>query len=270
MKVFLSWSGNRSRAVAELLNEWISCVLQAAQPWISTHDIGSGTIWFSEIQTQLAETSVGVVCLTRENKTKPWILFEAGALAKGISSSRVCTFLIDLAHSEVENPLAQFNHTLPTEQGLRQLTQTLNVALPTEHRLRPEILDKVFATYWPQFEAAFAKILEAVPIAAENVPARTEQSMLVEILENSRLINNRVNELERRAKVDASSTILNTLYRNSVDSLNPYTDKVNGLLELAIKGEDASDSVRVLTPTESKEILSALIRKKKNANKPAD
>ena len=89
MRVFLSWSGERSRRVAELLDDWLQCVIQAADPWMSSKDIDRGALWFSEITDQLANTAIGVVCLTKENKNKPWILFESGALAKGISSNRV-------------------------------------------------------------------------------------------------------------------------------------------------------------------------------------
>jgi len=50
------------------------------------------TLWFSQISDNLSDTSIGIVCLTQENKDRPWILFEAGTLAKGLSNSRVCTF----------------------------------------------------------------------------------------------------------------------------------------------------------------------------------
>ena len=106
MKVFLSWSGPRSKAVAELLNDWLRCVLQACKPWISSRDIDRGALWFSEISGQLSDTGIGIVCLTSDNKSKPWILFEAGALAKGLSHVRVCTLLIDLKPSDIEDSLA--------------------------------------------------------------------------------------------------------------------------------------------------------------------
>lgn len=231
MKVFLSWSGQRSRAVAELLNGWISCVLQAARPWISTHDIGSGTIWFSEIQTQLAETSVGIVCLTQENKTKPWILFEAGALAKGISAARVCTFLVDLNHADVENPLAQFNHTMPTHQGLKHLSRTLNTAMPIEHRLRDDVLDRVFETYWPQFEEAFAKILATVPVEATDVAPRSDHSMLAEILEHTRSLANRVAELERRPTTSPNSVATYNALRDEMARRELSTADINFILQ---------------------------------------
>lgn len=97
MKVFLSWSGTRSREIAKLLSDWLSCVIQALQPWVSDRDLDRGSLWFGEINDQLKDTTVGIICLTQENKDRPWILFEAGALAKGLSTARVCTLLIDLA-----------------------------------------------------------------------------------------------------------------------------------------------------------------------------
>src|SRR5882672_5473884 len=115
MKVFISWSGARSKAVAELLKIWIKSVLQATDPWISTKDIDRGSIWFAEIYGRLAESPMGIFCLTAENKNAPWILFEAGALAKGAPENRVYTLLIDLRPADIEGPLAHFNHTEPTQ-----------------------------------------------------------------------------------------------------------------------------------------------------------
>lgn len=233
VKVFLSWSGQRSRAVAELLNEWIACVLQAARPWISTHDIGSGTVWFNEIQTQLSETSVGIVCLTQENKTKPWILFEAGALAKGISASRVCTFLIDLKHSDVEMPLAQFNHTSPERDSMRHLVQSLNACFSIENRLKESVLQSVFDVYWPQFEEAFASVIAGTADAAVAAAPRSQNDMLSEILETTRSMAVRVAKLEnqqgaetkwKRARfegpsIEAAGGLLGKVQRDAEDEI---------------------------------------------------
>ncbi len=151
MNVFLSWSGERSKAVAELLDEWLQCVIQAVEPWMSSKDIDRGSLWFSEINDQLQNTSIGIICLTNENKTKPWILFEAGALAKGLSTNRVCTFLIDLEPTDIGTPLSQFNHTLPDQSGLWELVRTLNTSLK-ESSLKEKILEQVFEVYWAKFE----------------------------------------------------------------------------------------------------------------------
>jgi hypothetical protein len=200
MKVFLSWSGNRSKAVAELLSEWLSCVIQAVRPWISTRDLDRGSLWFGEINDQLQETTIGIICLTQENRARPWILFEAGALAKGLSTSRVCTFLIDLDPQDIEDPLAQFNHTLPTKEGIHSLVKTLNNALGS-NGLDIRTLDQVFETYWPQLEYRFSATLKET-ISAEPAKPRDKEDILGEILENTRLTSLRVRKLE--AEIDRS------------------------------------------------------------------
>lgn len=196
MKIFVSWSGARSKAVAELLNGWIKCVIQATQPWISTRDIDRGALWFSAITEQLKDTSVGIVCLTHENKNKPWILFEAGALARGLSSNRVCTFLIDLNPADLEDPLAQFNHTSATRESMWELARTINGCL-SSGALDERILIEVFETYWPKFETQFADALKQ-NLPTEKVEPRSEANLLGEILENTRALNQRINSIERR------------------------------------------------------------------------
>lgn len=202
MKVFISWSGPRSKATAELLSDWIKCVIQATRPWISTRDIDRGALWFSEISDQLKDTTVGVVCLTQENKNRPWILFEAGALAKGLSSNRVCTFLVDLKPADLEDPLAQFNHTLPDKDGVWALVRTLN-ACGSAGGLDERILEQVFATYWPQFEEKFKQVLKQFP-PTEKAEPRSEKNLLTEILENTRMLSHRIRAIEGRIDPEPS------------------------------------------------------------------
>ncbi|MFQ1973127.1 MULTISPECIES: toll/interleukin-1 receptor domain-containing protein [Aeromonas] len=195
MKVFLSWSGERSRLVATLLDEWLRCVLQAIRPWISTKDIDRGALWFNEIQDQLQDTTTGIICLTQENKERPWILFEAGALAKGLSNSRVCTLLVDLKPSDIKDPLAQLNHTLPDRDDMFELVRTLNNRL-ANHALDPRILEAVFNTYWEQFQQGFQAILERTE--DPEIPApRSDKDLLSEILDITRSLNTRINKIEK-------------------------------------------------------------------------
>jgi hypothetical protein len=137
---------------------------------------------------------VGIICLTQENKTRPWILFEAGALAKGLSTSRVCTLLVDLEPKDIEDPLAQFNHTFPTRESIFGLVKTLNNAL-TSNALDNRILEQVFDTYWSQFERKFDRILTTTEAQPPSKP-RTKEDVLGEILENTRMLNSRIRRLE--------------------------------------------------------------------------
>lgn len=198
MKVFLSWSGARSREVATLLSDWLCCVIQAARPWISSRDIDRGSLWFGEINDQLKDTTVGIICITHENKGRPWILFEAGALAKGLSTSRVCTFLVDLEPKDIEDPLAQFNHTFPNKASVLSLVKTLNGTLGTG-ALDSRILEQVFATYWPQFEEGFKKVLKETEDTPPSKP-RAKEDVLGEILENTRVLSSRIRRIEQEVE----------------------------------------------------------------------
>ena len=112
MKVFLSWSGQRSKAVADLLAKWTPHVIQAVEPWISSA-IDKGARWQSETAARLEDVKVGIVCLTPGNLSEPWILFEAGALSKTTGSS-VCTFLFDLYPSRYRSAACTISaHDIP-------------------------------------------------------------------------------------------------------------------------------------------------------------
>lgn len=194
MKVFISWSGPLSKAVAETLDDWLQCVLQAIDPWMSSKDIDRGSLWFNKISDQLSATNLGIVCLTQENKLNPWILFESGALAKGLTSSRVCTLLIDLKPEDIDDPLAQFNHTYPTKEGIYALVSTINNTLP-ERALKEKVLEKVFDTYWPQFEKRFKEALKRHP-AGQSPEPRTPEDLMGEVLRSVRRMDRRLLDVE--------------------------------------------------------------------------
>ncbi|PYB84159.1 TIR domain-containing protein [Pseudomonas soli] len=237
MKVFISWSGNRSRAVAEVLSDWIKCVLQASEPWISTRHIDRGSLWFSEINEKLRDISVGIVCLTQDNKDKPWILFESGALAKGLSGNRVCTFLVDLQPHDLTDPLAQFNHTKPDKESVWELMRTLNACL-AERSLDERVLEKAFVVYWPQFEEEFAMAL------ANNEPdkvtkPRSQQDVLSEILGATRELTKRISKIEANQRVvtnqryNAADAVQRWITSSDGDAMNRAFHKTLSPSELA-------------------------------------
>src|SRR5258706_2823307 len=79
---FISWSGERSRHVAKALRDWLPMVLQATKPFMSKKDIDKGSRWHVELAKALEVTKVGIICLTPENLSASWLLFEAGGLSK--------------------------------------------------------------------------------------------------------------------------------------------------------------------------------------------
>jgi hypothetical protein len=196
MKVFISWSKSLSQECAEILRNWIKCTLQASKPWMSSEDLDKGTVWFNQISSELSDTSIGIICLTKENKNNPWILFESGALAKGLEEQRVYTLLIDLKPKDIEPPLSQFNHTTPSKMDMKKLLVSINKQLG-EQALEDKVLEQVFDMYWPQFDKDFKSAIKNHPEGeVEEQEARSSDDLLSEILSITRNLDRRIRNVE--------------------------------------------------------------------------
>jgi hypothetical protein len=118
MKVFLSWSGDISHKVACAFRDWLPSVLQSVRPYVSSEDIDKGARWSTDIAAELAESSYGVLVVTRDNIAAPWVNFEAGALSKALEKSRVSPFLFGVKRSDVHGPLLQFQSTILEKEDI--------------------------------------------------------------------------------------------------------------------------------------------------------
>src|SRR4051812_952143 len=125
-KVFISWSGSLSQKLGEALRNWLPSTLQFVKPYFSPEDIEKGAKWNSEISKELESSDIGIICLTRENTEKPWIIFEAGALSKSIEKSRVCTLLFDIDPADVKGPLTSFQATRFLREDFKRLFSVIN------------------------------------------------------------------------------------------------------------------------------------------------
>lgn len=198
MKVFISWSGKLSNDVALLLKEFVSNVIQVIEPWMSQDDIQHGTVWFSKITEELKATQIGVVCLTKENIDKPWILFESGALVNKVGEGKLLTLLINLEHSDVFPPLSQFNLTDPDKEGFFKMFKSLNSSL-SDSRLEDGKLETSFNAHWDKFYIGFNEVVKN----SSNVDAlkkRTQPEILGEVLNVVRSIEKRVVKIENKNK----------------------------------------------------------------------
>lgn len=216
MLVFLSCSGDRSKAVGAAFSTWIRQVIQAVDPWISA-DIEKGARWTAEVSAKLEESRVGIICLTKENLKAEWILFETGAIAK-TKDARPCTLLLDVAPADVEQPLGMFQHTTARDKNdVRKLLQTINTAVEKcgERWLSESVLNNAFEMYWPGFSEELEKIASQQP--PSDPVKRTEPEILQEILEILRGQERRGAEAEiekARREVDRHVTTFEMMRRH--------------------------------------------------------
>ncbi|MCM0752020.1 hypothetical protein DEA98_14220 [Brucella pseudogrignonensis] len=156
MRIFASWSGEESKQIAELLKSWIPCVLQDADVYVSSQDIGKGERWLSSVTSNLSEIDFGIIVVTKSNMNAPWILFEAGALSKSVKGFVVPLLCGVETFEAATSPLTQFQYVRAVRHEMKDLIVQTNSVCPKPLDLKR--VDAAFDKWWPDFEKAFAEI----------------------------------------------------------------------------------------------------------------
>src|SRR5688572_10651479 len=102
--IFISWSKDRSLSFAKALRQLMAEVLidpavmppavppgppEAPGPFVPpsspgeslvflSQDLPKGGSWFQSLADTLENALAGIICVTPENRSSPWLLFEAG------------------------------------------------------------------------------------------------------------------------------------------------------------------------------------------------
>ncbi|MCE5336694.1 MAG: TIR domain-containing protein [Desulfobacteraceae bacterium] len=250
MKIFISWSGQRSGRVAEILRDWLKKVIQAAEPWLSRADIEKGANWPIELFKSIEDCNLAIVCLVPGNTESPWLLFESGAISKKIGS-RVWTFLLNLNYTDITGPLAFFQHTTAEKEDVFGLVKAINSNL--ENPLDSTILRDVFEKWWPDLEHS----LQSVPHESTSPISRPQGAVLDEILETVRRTE------YGQAFLEATSS--SSLLRKYIATTTPRQEKVFRLIEgfgekKSHTFDEAAKELR-LTPNEVKKSYSDALKR---------
>lgn len=194
MKLFISWSGEFSKRVAECLSTWIPTIIQSVDPFYSPNDIAKGENWSNRLSDELEQSNFGIVCLTPENIIAPWIHFEAGALSKA-ANSRVSTIMLNITPSQIKGPLARLQNTSVNQDDFYKLFKSINDS--SDSPLKPEILKNAFENSWEKLSSELKAIIDDYSSAAlvpeESSPKRnsTDSEAIQEILRLVRSISNK-------------------------------------------------------------------------------
>src|ERR1035437_9525759 len=191
MRVFISWSGERSRHVGVALRDWLPLVLHFVKPWLSAIDIDAGQRWATEVGAQLNDSTFGILCLTRDNLQSPWMLFEAGALAKSVESGAVVPYLLDVDFSEVTGPLAQFQGKKADESSTFDLVKAINNR--AQEPVPNERLAALFELAWLRLEETLSRTPQTTSTAQ---PLRQEREILEELVQVVRAVEQRTRVLD--------------------------------------------------------------------------
>lgn len=189
MRVFISWSGERSNKVALALRDWLPLVLHYVEPWLSETDIQAGDRWIQSVAQELATANFGIVCVTSENINSPWMLFESGALAKSLETSKVIPLLFDLDFADISGPLTQFQAKKLTREGMEEIVYSLQSSAETP--MPEKYAGRLFEVLWPDLERTVAEIPRQAP-AQRYV--RPQNEVLEELVTSVRALEVRMRQ----------------------------------------------------------------------------
>ncbi|MDR3403267.1 MAG: toll/interleukin-1 receptor domain-containing protein [Chthoniobacter sp.] len=103
-QVFLCWSGELSKALAETFCTWLNEVLPQFRPFFSEEHIPKGAKWRHAIEAALGESRMVVAFVTRANiGVSNWMLYEMAAVGSRNDSNCVAVVLAGLTKSDFSN-----------------------------------------------------------------------------------------------------------------------------------------------------------------------
>lgn len=215
LKVFISWSKDRSKRVAIVLQEYLPQFIDGVDYFVSDKDIDPGERSMKTVEAELDGTNYGLLVVTPENQGEAWLNFEAGALSKHVDKDkndvpRVVPILVGIdSPSQLTGPISQFQAVKLNHEGIERVVLSIARLSGTSEG----VVQKRFARTWDELEIALSAATAASP-APPLKPKRSDENKLDEVLEI-------VRELVRRSPpqtlnfADGSSTTVVELKSNS-------------------------------------------------------
>jgi hypothetical protein len=180
MDVFISFSGKRSRMIAEAIKEVVEAVIPHVHTWVASQNMPVGSPWMERLTSELSRAGFGILCLTKGNLEAPWVAYEAGALMRSFGKSRVCPYLndVEISHlSQLPLPYAAFQAVQSDREGTYRLVRSIWEQVPQDRREEKELLDKKFTKFWPELKKTLDQVRKVTEPPTEMDELRREMSL---------------------------------------------------------------------------------------------
>lgn len=251
MEVFLSWSGDYSKQLAEEFRDWLPLVLQDLDPFMSKKDLLLGSRWNESINNHLESSSIGLLFVTSDNINSPWLNYEAGALTKALNSeSKIIPIIFDESHSEVllsKTPLKQFQSVInPNKEGILNLVKSLNSNL--DNSLSDESVTLTFEKWWSELDNKLSRTTKNPKSSSEHTTSEANSHSSDTDINNKLLerMSQNIDFLLRETNKNNSNSINHTI-KTPTDTL------IIRKLRISVKRLRSAEFVQNLSPEDLNE-----------------
>jgi len=182
MRVYISWSGQRSQMVAGILRDWLKKMIQSVEAGLPEHDVENRPRPGEVTAAMVKQAAVGILCLTPENKDRAAVSFEAGAMSAAIGEKFICPWLLGVEPSELSGPLARFQARKADREGTLALIHTINAHPDLKAKLSDSDLNESFAVWWPRLEEQLRRVPALAGKPADDRPIFQMTSEILQIV----------------------------------------------------------------------------------------
>jgi hypothetical protein len=189
-KIFISWSKSYSKAVALVLERHLPELLDGIDIFMSDKDIDPGQRSMKVLEQQLADTSYGLLVVTSENQSEPWLNFEAGALSRQVSNDLegvplIVPLLVDIdTPTQLTGPISQFQAVRLDESGLNRVARQISALTSSD----PEMATLRLKRAWNEISRSLTEARGLHPVHSE-IPPRSVEDKIDEALVILRNLN---------------------------------------------------------------------------------
>jgi len=175
MKIFISWSKEESRLLAERIKDFIDDFFNNnIETWVSSKDIRLGASSYAEINKQIKTSDIGIFCFTKSNHNSTWMNYEAGGIANNSKKQKesIWTILFDgLSTEKLDGtPFKQFQMIKFNKDKMLHLVTTLNEFLSGQAYYKNEkTLKKDFSLYWEELRKDIKEIVNNFLIGGDDI-----------------------------------------------------------------------------------------------------
>jgi TIR domain len=156
MRLFISWSGERSQQLAQALKGWLETHFEGhgIRVFVSS-EIKKGSLWLPAVTAELQQAEAGLVCVTAKSLDSDWVLFEAGALSAAVAlntgEARIFTYLLGVEPAALPGPLSIYQSTVATKEDTLLLVNSLLGYLKRD-QVGVEAFAPIWDDLWPKLQ----------------------------------------------------------------------------------------------------------------------
>ncbi|WEV68913.1 toll/interleukin-1 receptor domain-containing protein [Bifidobacterium sp. ESL0775] len=207
--------------MAELFQASIPNFLQPCNNFfLSKNDINGGDAWFSAITTELDDSPLALVFITRENKDSPWLNIEAGAFLGKLGRKKVIPILVDLKKPDYDGPLNSLQVREATDQEeMRNLLTDIDTSM--EYNIPPKIIDHAFSTFYQQFSDKISEEINNNNKKSKvntRDSARSQEHKINEILLYTRSISQRLDNISSDSQNSQHAFLTNEITNDEMQN----------------------------------------------------